>query len=81
MSRPSRALTTLPELAGWLTFGEAATELGVSIERVRQMATSEPRKLKTARQLGRRPIGIVREAEVMELAALRKSQAGEAGAV
>jgi predicted DNA-binding protein (UPF0251 family) len=64
MGKPAGSLTELPELAGWLTFGEAAAKMGISVERIRQLATS--RRLRTARRLGQRPIGIVREAEVDE---------------
>jgi hypothetical protein len=64
MAKPARSLNVLPELAGWLTFGEAAVEMDITVERVRQLATND--KLRTARRLGRRPIGIVREAEVQE---------------
>lgn len=69
MGKPAGSLMDLPELPGWLTFGEAADRMKVSIERIRQLATSG--KLRTARRLGQRPIGIVREAEVNEAVARR----------
>lgn len=62
MGKPSGSLMDLEELEGWLTFGEAAVRMKVSIERVRQFATAG--RLRTSRRLGQRPIGIVREAEV-----------------
>jgi len=72
MAKPALSLTTLPELAGWLTFGEAAQELGVTTERIRQLATTDsPGRLRTARRIGRRPVGIVREAEIRALVARR----------
>lgn len=66
MAKPARSLRELPELAGWLTFGEAAEEMEISVERVRQLASTPNPKLKTAHRIGRRPLGIVREAEVQE---------------
>jgi hypothetical protein len=72
MSKPALSLSTLPELAGWLTFGEAARLLDVSNERIRQMATSKGTgRLRTAHRLGKRPVGIVREAEIREILARR----------
>lgn len=80
MSKPALSLTTLPELAGWMTLGEAAQALGVSTERIRQMATSSGAgRLKTAHQIGKRPIGVVREAEITEILA-RRAAAQAAGA-
>jgi hypothetical protein len=64
MAKPARSLNDLPELPGWLTFGEAAVEMGISVERVRQLASAPNAKLTTAHRIGRRPLGIVREAEV-----------------
>jgi hypothetical protein len=75
MGKPARPLTELPELAGWLTFGDAASRLRVSVERVRQLATASPSRILTARRLGQRPIGIVREAEIEEMAE-RKRRTG-----
>lgn len=75
MGKPAGALTCLEELEGWLTLGEAAVRLKVSVERVRQLATEDPPRIKTARRLGQRPIGIVREAEINEMAE-RKSRTG-----
>lgn len=66
MAKPARSLMDLPELAGWITFGEAAQEMGISVERVRQLASQPNPRLHTARRLGRRPIGVIREAEVRE---------------
>lgn len=66
MAKPARSLKNLPELAGWLTFGEAAQAMGVSVERVRQLASEPNQRLKTAHRIGQRPLGIVREAEVRE---------------
>lgn len=66
MAKPARSLNELPELAGWLTFGEAAEEMEISVERVRQLASEPNRRLTTARRIGRRPLGIVREVEVQE---------------
>lgn len=66
MPKPARSLMDLPELAGWLTFGEAAALMGISVERVRQLASHPNPKLTTARRIGSRPIGIIREAEVRE---------------
>jgi hypothetical protein len=65
MAKPARSLLTLPELRGWITFGEAAAEMGISVERVRQLATN-PGGLETACRIGRRPLGIVREVEVRQ---------------
>jgi hypothetical protein len=80
MSKPALSLSTLPELAGWLTFGEAARALNVSNERIRQMATSQGAgRLRTAHRLGKRPIGIVREAEIREIIARRTGSPPEAG--
>jgi hypothetical protein len=66
MAKPARSLMDLPELTGWLTFGEAAQKMGISVERVRQLASQPNPKLTTARRIGLRPLGIVREAEVRE---------------
>ena len=66
MAKPARSLMELPELPGWLTLGEAAEEMGVSVERVRQLVSQPNPQLRTARRIGRRPLGIVREAEVAE---------------
>lgn len=68
--KPYRGISGLPELEGWITFGEAARDLGVTDEGVRQMAVEG--KLKTAHRLGRRPIGVVREEEVAALAEERQ---------
>jgi hypothetical protein len=79
MSKPALSLTTLPELAGWLTLGEAAQRLGISNERIRQMATSKGAgRLKTAHRIGERPIGIVREAEITEILERRRVTQGTA---
>lgn len=64
MAKAARSLMDLPELAGWLTFGEAAQEMGISVERVRQLASQPNPRLTTARRIGRRPLGVIREAEV-----------------
>jgi excisionase family DNA binding protein len=68
----------LPELPGWLTFGEAAKDLGLTSERVRQMA--QEGKLHTAHRIGRHPIGVVEEAEIHARLNLpeQKAQAPEA---
>ncbi len=60
-----QSLKDLPELEGWLTLGEAARDLEMTGERVRQMA--QEGKLTTARRIGRRPVGIVQESEIREL--------------
>lgn len=70
--RQFETLKELPELAGWLTFGEAAAELGISGERFRQMA--QEGKLTTAHRIGRRPVGIVQEAEIVALAQARQAE-------
>lgn len=64
MPKPARTLMELEELPGWLTFGEAATLMDISVERVRQLASQPNPKLTTARRIGKRPLGIIREAEV-----------------
>lgn len=79
MAKPARSLQDLPELAGWLTFGEAAIEMGISVERVRQLVSKPNPKLTTARRIGRRPLGIIREAEVQAWKR-RKAEAIEAAA-
>jgi hypothetical protein len=76
MAKPARSLNTLPELAGWLTFGEAAVKMGISVERVRQLATNG--RLETAHRLGLRPIGIVREAEINRWKERKQEQREEA---
>ncbi len=60
-----RDLRTLPELEGWLTFTQAALELGISRQRFYQLA--EAGQLQTAQRLGERPTYIVRTAEVKAL--------------
>lgn len=80
MAKPARSLMTLQELTGWLTFGEAAEEMGISVERVRQLATGDQPKLRTARRLGRRPIGIVREVEIRRWIAEKKARMEAAAA-
>jgi excisionase family DNA binding protein len=64
------SLKELDELPGYLTFGEAAEDLGVTGERVRQMA--QEGKLRTAKRLGRRPVGIVTEGEIRAIVEKRK---------
>jgi hypothetical protein len=77
MAKPARSLMDLPELVGWLTFGEAAREMNISVERVRQLASEPHPKLTTARRIGRRPLGIVREAEVREWIARKEASRRE----
>jgi hypothetical protein len=67
-----KSLKELDELPGWLTFGDAALDLGVSGERIRQMA--QEGKLHTAKRIGRRPVGIVKESEVAELVRQKKER-------
>lgn len=69
-ARMFTSLRELPELEGWLTFGEAAVELEVTGERIRQMA--QEGKLATAHRIGRRPVGVVREEEINAIIAHRK---------
>lgn len=57
-----RGLHTLPELEGWLTFPEIAEYLGISRQRVHQLAESGV--ITSAHRLGKRPTYIAREAEV-----------------
>jgi excisionase family DNA binding protein len=57
----------LPELEGWLTLPEAASDLQISRQRFYQMV--QEGKITTCRRLGRRPIYIVREQEIQELLA------------
>ncbi len=66
-----RDLRTLPELEGWLTFTQAAVELGISRQRFYQLA--EAGQLQTAHRLGERPTYIVRTAEVR---ALKRQRSG-----
>ena len=74
MAKPARSLMVLDELAGWLTFGEAAAMMDVTVERVRQLATNPgDNSLTTAKRIGKRPLGIVREAEVREWVARKKA--------
>lgn len=73
--RKFRSLSELPELEGWLTFGEAAEDLDRTGERIRQMA--QEGKFQTAHRLGRRPIGVIRESEVKEILRTRGEAAGE----
>lgn len=69
-----RDLRTLPELEGWLTFTQAAMELGISRQRFYQLA--EAGQLQTAQRLGERPTYIVRTAEVR---ALKRQRSGGSG--
>lgn len=66
-----RDLRELPELEGWLTFPDAAAELGISRQRFHQLAEkTDPVIIETACRAGRRSTGIhyfVREAEIAEL--------------
>jgi hypothetical protein len=78
MAKPARSLNDLPELPGWLTFGEAAALMEISVERVRQLASEPNAKLTTARRIGRRPLGIVREAEVLEWKRRKSTRLAEA---
>lgn len=76
MPKPARTLMELEELPGWLTFGEAAALMNISVERVRQLASQPNPKLTTARRIGQRPLGIIREAEVQQW--IREKQAQQA---
>jgi hypothetical protein len=67
-------LRALPQLEGWLTFTQAAAELGISRQRFYQLA--EDGKLQTATRLGERPTYIVRTAEVRALKLKRSGAAG-----
>lgn len=74
-----RDLRALPELEGWLTFTEAAEELGISRQRFYQLAEAtdaegNPR-VQTAHRLGARPTYIVRTAEVASLKLARSGAA------
>ncbi len=68
-----RSLKDLPELAGWVTFGEAARDLDVTSERIRQMA--QEGKLTTAHRIGRRPVGIMKESELRDMLLKREEAA------
>lgn len=72
-----RDMRQVPVLEGWITLPEAAEDLGISRARVHQMAQEE--KLTTVSQLGRRPVYIVREAEIRRIKEER--QAGRVVAV
>jgi hypothetical protein len=67
------SLKELPELSGWITFGEAALLLDVTGERIRQMA--QEGKLTTAHRIGHRPVGIVRESEIQAMVRAREAEA------
>lgn len=71
-----RDLRTLPELEGWLTFTQAAMELGISRQRFYQLAEAD--QVQTAQRLGERPTYIVRTAEVKAMK--RQRQGGDAAA-
>lgn len=73
-----KSIKDLPSVPGWVTFGEAAKMLNVSGERVRQMA--QEGKLETAHQIGRRPIGIVKESEILDIVRSREAAEGAAEA-
>ncbi len=68
------AMSDLPELAGWLTVPEAADDLSLSRQRVYQMI--EEGKIKTCHRLGRRPVWIIREAEVRHMVEDKNRGAG-----
>lgn len=69
-----RDLRELPELEGWLSFPDAARELGISRQRLHQLAEKDPPVIETARRVGRYgvPFYVMREAEV---AALKRRRA------
>lgn len=72
-----QSLRDLPELAGWITFGEAAQDLELTGERIRQMA--QEGQLTTAHKLGRRPIGVVRAEEIEKIIRERHERSNPPG--
>jgi hypothetical protein len=66
-----RDLRQLPELEGWVSFPDAAEEIGISRQRLFQLAEkTDPTVVETAVRIGKhRPVYVMREAEVAELKA------------
>lgn len=57
----------LTPLAGWITLGEAADDLGISREAVHRLVQRGTLGKKDVRTVGRRPVIIVRERAIREL--------------
>lgn len=57
----------VPRLEGWLTFPEAADELGVTKQMVHKMAFGSKPVLRIVRRVGDKPIYVVDEKEVLAL--------------
>jgi Helix-turn-helix domain len=68
-------MDTLPVLKGWWTLPEAADYLEVKRQRFYQMV--QEKKVQSVHQLGRRPIYVVREAEIRELKRLKQQAENE----
>lgn len=71
-----RDLRQLPELEGWVSFPDAAEEIGISRQRLFQLAEKEsPVVIETAMRVGRnRPVYVMRQAEVDELKRRREEK-------
>lgn len=74
-----RDLRQLPELEGWVTFPDAAEDLGISRQRLHQVAErDDPPVIETARRIGRRHvIFVMRAAEVADLKRRREESGGQ----
>lgn len=68
----------LPRLEGWQTVPEAASDLGVTRQRFYQMVNEG--KIQTVHTIGRRPVLIVRTAEIVKLVRERAESEVEAEA-
>lgn len=60
-----------PVLEGWITLTDAAELLGISKQAVHKMVTSH--KITTLHKIGRKPLYIMREAEITRLRELRRA--------
>lgn len=80
MPSTRRSLSELPALEGWMTFPEAAAALGISRQRMHQLAElvreDGTPELETASRLGTRPVYVIRSAEVRARKARGRVPAG-----
>lgn len=74
-----RDLRQLPELEGWITFPDAAEELGITRQRIHQIAEKDdPVVIETALRLGRKHvIFVMRISEVEDLKRRREESGGQ----
>lgn len=63
-------MSDVPFLEGWTTLTEAAERLGVSKQAVHKMASEG--KITTLRRIGRKPLYVMRDAELTRLEAARE---------